>query len=281
MGNTKAIFATGTTVFTAAITFVACGSDKAKPDAPIVLIDAPIDTPPPIDAAPDAPSYDFSCMGNSAPAVGSNVTVAGTVNEVGFDLQSQQPTFGPLGSAAMELCTGDCTGSNSLGSGATDGSGNFSLGPITTGGSAVNGYVRMTHTGDRTILAFPSSPFAADTTQPVITFQDIIIQFGSQFGCAQQGSNGMVGLLVTDCSGQTIGDGANLTVGVQQNGSNVGDTPIDAGALSGMAGGFYLICNVPPGATTVTAKYNTMDLRSHDVDVTAGTTTETIIRPGY
>jgi hypothetical protein len=72
-----------------------------------------------------------------------------------------------------------------------------------------------------------------------------------------------------------------LTISVQQGGSNVGDAPIDAGAANSMAAGLFLICNVPPGTTTVGAKYMAMDLRAHDVLTTAGTTTETIVRPGY
>lgn len=279
MGNKKALFAISTTALAAAGTFVACGSDKAAtPDAPVVIHDSPVDTKL-IDAAPDAPSFDFSCAGNSAPAVGSNVTVTGTVNQVG--LMGTTPTFGPLAGAAVDFCKGSCTGAqNNLGSGTSDGSGNFSLGPVDTGGTAIDGYVRVTHTGDRTILGFPASPFAADGIQPVITFVDTIIQFGNAFGCPQTAGNGMIGLLVTDCNNQPI-TASGVTVAAQQGGSDVGDPPVDASALNQMAAGFYLICDVPPGTTTVTATYNGMTLRAHDVTTTAGTTTETIIRPGF
>jgi hypothetical protein len=280
MGNTKAIFATATTVATAALTIVACGSDKAKPDAPIVLIDAPVDTTPVADAPPDAPSFDFSCSGNSAPAVSANVTVNGNVEEVAFN---GGVSIQPLSGADVTLCKGNCQGgANNLGSGTTDGSGNFSIGPITTGGTAIDGYARVTHTGDRTILGFPAAPVATDITQPVITFQDTIIALLANFGCSQQAGNGMVAMFVTDCMNKPISDNSNLTVSVQQGGSDVGDPPINGGQLSQMAAGFYLICNVPPAAaTTVSAKYMNMDLRAHDVMTTAGTTTETIVRPGF
>jgi hypothetical protein len=278
MGNTKAIFATGATVFTAAVTIVACGSDHAAPDAAIVLIDSPVDMAPPIDSPPDAPSFDFSCSGNAAPTPDANVTISGTVNEVGY---SGGITFEPLAGAAVDLCTGNCMGQNNLGSGTTDGSGAFSFGPIATGGSAVDGYARVTNSGDRTILAFPAAPVAMDVQQPIITFQDLIISALGQAGCDQDAQNGMVAMFVTDCSNAPISDSTNLTISAQQGGSNVGDPPLDAGAVSSMAAGFFLICNVPPGTTTVTAKYGTMDLRAHDVLVTAGTTTETIIRPGF
>jgi len=282
MGNTRALFATTTTVITAAITIVACGSDKAKtPDAPVVLIDAPIDTPA-VDAAPDAPTFDFSCMGNSAPSVNANVTVSGAVEEIGFSGGS--PTIAPLAGADVNLCKGNCTGGgNNLGSGTTDGSGNFSIGPVATSGTAIDGYARVTHTGDRTVLGFPAAPVAMDVTQPIITFQSALIDtYGAAFGCAQTADKGMVALLVTDCMSNPISDSANLTVSVQQGGSDVGDTPINAGQLSSMAAGFWMICNVPAGtATTVSAKYMNTTLLAHDVVVTAGTTTETIVRPGY
>lgn len=281
MGNTRAFFATGTTVFTAAVTIIACGSDhKASPDAPVVLIDAPIDSKV-IDAAPDAPSFDFSCAGNSAPAVNANVTISGAVEEIGF--AGGSPTITPLSGAAVTLCKGNCNGtSNQLGSGTTNGSGDFSIGPVATGGTAIDGYARVTHTGDRTILGFPAAPVATDVTQPVITFSDTLIALLGNVGCSQQAGNGMVALFVTDCMNKPLSDSANVTVSVQQGGSNVGDPPIDAGTLSPMAAGFYLVCNVPAAAaTTVGAKYMNMDLRAHDVLTTAGTTTETIVRPGY
>jgi hypothetical protein len=283
MGNTKAIFATGTTVFTAAVTIIACGSDHAaKPDAPgMVVIDAPVDSPVSIDApVGSGSSYDFSCVGNSAPTPDSSVTITGAVEAV--SVNGTTPSLGFLGSAAMTLCKGNCVGPNALGSATTNGSGDWSIGPITTSGTAINGYVRMTHAAYRTVEAYPASPFAKNGVQPMLTFESIIITLGgSMFGCPQTTGNGMVGLLVTDCSGKPINDATNLTVAVQQGSATVGDTPISASGFGSAAAGFYLICDVPPGTTTVSAKYNNMDLLGHDVTTTAGTTTETIIRPGY
>jgi hypothetical protein len=273
----RALFVTGTTVFTAAITIVACGSDKATPDGSLVIIDSPIDMRPPADAPPDSPSFDFSCSGNAAPTPDANVTIAGSVNEVGFN---GSISFDALVGATVDLCTGDCNGGNNLGSGTTDGSGNFSFGPLPTGGSAIDGYARVASDGDRTVLAFPAAPVAMDVQQPVITFQNTIISLLGN-ACPQDDQNGMVAMFVTDCSNAAISDSSNLTISAKQGGTSVGDPPLNAGTVSSMAAGFFLICNVPPGTTTVTAKYGTMDLRAHDVLVTAGTTTETIVRPGF
>jgi hypothetical protein len=278
MGNKKAFFAISATALAAAGTFVACGSDKAAtPDAPVVIHDSPIDTKV-IDAAPDAPSFDFSCAGNSAPVPADNVTVSGIVEEVGYN---GSVTYMPLPGATVDFCTGNCTGQNALGSGTTDGSGNFSIGPTATGGTAIDGYVKITHTGDRTIMGFPASPIAADVVQPIITFSNLVIGGLSMVGCTQSAQNGMIGVLITDCMEKPISDSSSLTISVQQNGSNVGDAPLDASALNPMAAGFFLICNVPPGTTTVNATYSGMTLRAHDVTSSAGTTTETIVRPGF
>jgi hypothetical protein len=57
---------------------------------------------------------------------------------------------------------------------------------------------------------------------------------------------------------------------------------IDLGAISGMGGGLYMVCNVPANpTTTVGATYSGMMLRAHDVKVVAGATSATQLRPGY
>src|SRR3569623_1675055 len=83
MGNKKALFAVGTTALTALGTFVACGSDKAKPDAAVVH-DSPAQHDAPADAAPDASPYDFPCYGGSASGSAMDpLTVGGTTESFG------------------------------------------------------------------------------------------------------------------------------------------------------------------------------------------------------
>jgi hypothetical protein len=47
------------------------------------------------------------------------------------------------------------------------------------------------------------------------------------------------------------------------------------------AQGLFLVCNVPQATITIGAKYKTMTLLPHDVDVTKATTLATEVRPGY
>ena len=68
-----------------------------------------------------------------------------------------------------------------------------------------------------------------------------------------------------------------------QSGVDVaGTTTIDLDGGNPPAAGTYIVCNVPASyAMTVRATYKTTVLRSHDVAVGVGSTTATVIRPGY
>jgi hypothetical protein len=74
---------------------------------------------------------------------------------------------------------------------------------------------------------------------------------------------------------------SGVSVTVQQGGTMVGGTPQDLGLLSAMAEGLFLVCDVPPGTTTIGASFDGMTFLSHDVNVTAATLVETEVRPGY
>ena len=65
-----------------------------------------------------------------------------------------------------------------------------------------------------------------------------------------------------------------------------GTNVISLGSFSSMAAGTYLVCKVPPNATTsVGATYMATSglktLRAHDVGIVAGNITATQVRPGY
>jgi hypothetical protein len=235
----------------------------------------------------DAPSsgFDFSCTGNPAPTTAAaNVTISGTVTEV--SLNGTTPAINPLQGATVVACKGNCAGPNKLATSTSDASGNFSDGPFATGGTPLAGYFRMTHTGDRTIYEYPAVPVTADATGvPILTFTPTIIQALALVpgGCTQNdATKGMLAVLTTDCQDQRITDSANVTLTIKQGGTVVsGTTVIDLGALSPMAAGVFLVCNVPAGVTNVAAKYMSTTLLAHDVNVTAATTTSTEIRPGY
>ena len=256
----------------------ACGSNNNTPDAPIVVIDASPDAKVFLDAPP--PMFDFSCLNNNPPTVAAQVTLSGVVSEGSLN------GLNPLSGATVDACIGNCLGAaNKLGTATSDAQGAFTLGPITTGGTAIDGYLKMTNAGDRPAITYPHAAIAADAAGvPVLTFQPLIVSVAlPMVGCTQDDStNGMLAVVVNDCMGTRITDGTGLAIAVKQGGNTVGDQPIDAGNLSPMAAGVYLICNVPENATTnVSATYNGMDFLAHDIGVTKGTIVETEVRPGY
>jgi hypothetical protein len=263
------------------VALVACSSNKAKPDAPPPPIDASPDAKS-IDAPPDARPADLSCVGNTIGPVAATVTVAGTVTELG--IQGTSPTITPLAGATLNACKGNCQGANKLDTQTSDAQGAFTTKALTTGGTPLDGYISMTHTGDRTVQAYPPYPLTQNLPNvPILTFTPGILQALAIFaGCTQDAAKGMGAVIVTDCMNNRITDGANVALSLKQGGVEVtGTTVVDGGTLSPMGAGLFLICNVPPGLTTVNATYMSMTFLAHDMTFTAGTTSETQIRPGY
>jgi hypothetical protein len=274
MGNVRLYFV---------VALAACGSSKHNPDAMIVVHDAPPDMKIFMDAPIDAPpSFDLSCLGNTTePSTAANITVTGNVTEVGAGIP---PTFMPLVGATVDVCLGNCTGTtNNPATGTTDSSGNFSDGPWATGSTPQDVYLRLTHTGDRTVMEYPGEPLTGDFSGvPMFTIADAAVGNLALVGCTQNDmNNGMAAIAVTDCMNKPITDTANLTLTITQSGSPVGDTPISLGGVQANFKGTYLVCNVPPSTTTtVGATYKGMTFRSHDVNVVKATTTGAQVRPG-
>jgi len=289
MGNKKAFFAVTTTALAAAGTFVACGSDHAaKPDAPVVIHDSPVDTKV-IDAAPDAPAYDFSCHGQPLPTTGNATdNITGNVEEL--SINGTTPSISPLDGAtvALDMCRsgGNCTGQNHLTGSATTGgaagSGNFAFPNVNANSTALTGFVHVSHTGDRDNYTYLPAPIAADQVIPVLTFTTTAFATANQFlQGGQQPQNGNLALAVTDCANKPISDTANVVLSIKQGGNDVtGTTTVDLGSLQAQAAGTFIVFNVPPGATDVGATYNGMQLLTSTVNVTANASTETVIRPG-
>lgn len=277
MGNLRACFAVAT------LALAACGSDHAAVDASIKIIDAP---PPDMKVFEDAPppTFDFSCMGNAAPTTATaNITLSGTAQRVSLSGAAA------LSGATLKACKASgamCSGQDQYGTTATSAmDGSWSIGPFSTGGAPVEGYIDMTASTARPTLMFPPSPLTADQGMiPILGFDPQLIGFLQQAGCTQDDTmNGIVTVLVTDCMNAPIDDSAGTTLSIKQGGVEVtGATVIDLGQLSQQAAGTYLVCNVPENAmTTVGATYNSMALRAHDVKVVKGSTSITVLRPGY
>lgn len=277
MGNLKSCFIVATLSLAAA-----CGSDKAKPDAPIVIIDSPmIDTPTtPIDAPPDAPAYDFSCFGQPDPTTAADpITLSGTTRTLSMS--------GAMTVDAVDVGIFKTGTANAVDTQTSDANGNFTSGNITTGGVPFNGYIKGAKTGYRTSYLYPPTPAVASLTMvPVILFTDALLGQLAQFAQVTQDdtANGLLFLTVTDCSNMPI-QGATLSI--QQGGQSVG-TEFDLGALAQQAAGVIVVFNVPDGATDITGSYGGMNFPVHTVVAhkkgnganAVGTVTITTVRPG-
>jgi hypothetical protein len=96
-------------------------------------------------------------------------------------------------------------------------------------------------------------------------------------------SQSIVGLALVDCAGMPITDSGNVMLSVKQSGTAVaGTTTLDAGTLNQAAAGTFLVCGVPAAAATeVSATYMGHTFVAHSMKTVAGTTSATILVPGY
>ena len=267
----------------------ACGSNNNNTvDAHVIVPDTkPIDAPKVFNDAPPV-NYDFTCMGNAAPAAGSaaaSITASGIVTQI--DLQGTTPVITMPDGATLNACksgAADCTATgNHYGAQTMSaGGGLFSIGPFDTATNPVDLYVSMALTGDRPGRIYPAGPLVADQPNiPVLTFTNSAFTSLATF-TGQMAANGTIGLLVADCANTPIADASNVTLSIKQGGTAVANTnTVDLSTLSPMAAGAYLVFNVPPGETEVGATYKSMVLRPHVVSVVQATDSETIVRPGY
>ena len=150
---------------------------------------------------------------------------------------------------------------------------------ITTGGTPVNGYLKVTHSGQLDTYAYPSRPLAENlTTNVLMPTQSEIDFLGVAVGVTQSASNGFIGVVVKDCFGATV---AGATVSTTPAGTvryNAGTTP-SASATSTSSDGVAYVFNVPAGDVTVRANGGGETLRQHVVTARAGTVTLTEIQP--
>ncbi len=278
MGNIR-LFASSLFALT---TLVACGDDGGTPmivDSMTIVDAPPVDNAPPIDQP--MVTYDFSCFGNSPPAVATTVMIAGTAQEV--YLNGIQPGVRAADMTSIKACTGDCQGPNELDvlpmTGAT---GEFMTDTIATNEAAIDGYLSATRAGDLPTLLFPHAPLSESLAgAPLLMIQSSLLQALTFAGLPEQDpANGVVAIAVTDCSA-TLQGVSGAIVSLTQGGSPVGDDPLDAGQFDEMAAGVYVITNVPPGTVIASAMYGSQGFLMNDMTVVAGTVTTAQVRPGY
>ena len=270
MGNLRTVMSA------ALLSFAACSGDgAAKPDAPLIHLDAAIDAvpdaPPPI----DAPSYDFTCLNNTAPTTASaTISVSGTTQV----LNGMTPT--PAGMVSLEARKVSDDSLLDI-DGPTAAQGAYTLGPITTTGVPVDAYIKATRAGtamERTTLVFTPQPLVASQMNvPVLMVSDAQINAIGQGVFTQDPAKGFFGVFVVDCAGTPVADASLF---VKKNGTSTG-TAVDLGTFFPQAAGTWFVFNVDPGDIVVNAMLGANTFRAHTVKSAAATTTTTVVRPGF
>jgi hypothetical protein len=158
--------------------------------------------------------------------------------------------------------------------------GSYSL-EITTGGQALDGFVKATITGFLDTYLYAPAPLAADFASASINMVDSgIYDLLANTLCAgnQMTTNGVIALEVQDDSGNTIA-GATATTspaptGVCYDNNGFPNKTATVTASDGIA----YIFNVT-GEATVSASLTGMTFTSHQVNARAGALTTTIVAP--
>ena len=213
-----------------------------------------------VDAEPAPPMITISGTAQTLGATGGTTPATGVV--VGAYARSNPNT-------AVQTAT-------------TDGSGNFTM-TVSTGGVALDGFLKATDSGYLDTYVWPPAPLAANFSGASVNFInsfDESIATGTlcQVSGGQKSSDALIALEVHDGSGNTIGGvavAANPAAAkVCYDGSN--GLPSASPTTTG-SDGVALLINVPAGNTTLSATKTGATYGSHVVNGIAGAFTTTII----
>jgi hypothetical protein len=214
------------------------------------------------------PAPGFACLGDTLPT-----TAPGGIAITG---QIKTPSATPVSGATVTAYrTGDTT---TLATATSNTPGNYTL-QVTTGGTPVDGYLRVTHSGEIDTYAYPARPLAADVVTNVLMVTPTEFSFlAGAAGITPVAGKGFIGVIVANCDGTPL---AGATVSSTPAGTvryNAGGLPSPS-ATSTAADGIAYIANVAAGDVTVQASASGHALRSHVVNARADVITLTQIQP--
>ncbi len=216
------------------------------------------------------PAPGFECLGAPLPTTApATVTVSGQILQ-----NALSPTA--LGNAIIDAFrTGNPT---ALATDTSNTPGFYSL-SISTGGAPVDGYLRVTHSGQVDTYAYPSRPLFVDLmTNVLMPTSNELAFLGAAVGVTQATGNGFIGVVVKNCDGTAL---AGATVSTNPPGTvkyNSGSTPSST-ATSTSSDGVAYVFNVTAGNVTVMANASGNVLRQHVVNARANVVTLTEIQP--
>jgi hypothetical protein len=241
---------------------VACGGDgKATPDSS----GGGDDASPPADARIDAPP---------APPM---ITVTGTAFSRGTGPST------PVADAVIQLFR-DTDESTPIGMTTTNAQGAFSI-TVSTGGVAVEGFLKATKATFKDTYLYPPGPIAADTTAPVNMIAANLWDTLSNVAQGDQmNGNGLIALVVVDGSAATSMAVAGATVS-----SNPAATAVRYSGALGLpspqptataADGLAYLFNVRPNVPiTVSATKPGSTFKTHGLKAWPDNLTTTLITP--
>mgnify|MGYP003575657376 CR=1 FL=1 len=218
------------------------------------------------------PAAGFECVGAALP------TQAPALIQIDGQILGNALSPGPISNAIVTAFRVGVTDSIATATSNTPG---FYALSISTGGTPVNGYLRVTHSGQVDTYAYPSRPLAGNlTTNVLMPTQGELDFLALAVGVTQSASNGLIGVVVKDCNGAEV---AGATVSITPAGSstvryNSGSAPSST-ATATSADGVAYVFNVPAGDVTVMATANGHTLRQHVVNARAAVVTLTEIQP--
>ena len=216
------------------------------------------------------PGPGYGCLGlplpTTAPAL---VNVSGQVRAGALNPNAL------AGAEVFAFRTGDTT---TLAADTSNTPGFYALG-ITTGGTPVDGYVRLTHSGQITTYAYPSRPLAADlvTNVLMITTSEFGV-LGTIVQVSPEAGKGFIGVIVKDCNGAAIAGATVTTIPAGTVRYNSGSAP-SSSATSTSNDGVAYVFNVTAGNVTVQANGGGHTLFQHVVNARADVVTLTEIQP--
>ncbi len=214
------------------------------------------------------PAAGFECLGQALPT-----TAPALVNLSG---QVRTYTSSPIsGASVVAFRVGNAT---ALDSTVTNTPGQYSIG-ITTGGTPVNGYLRVTDGTHMPTYAYPAVPLATDVTENVLMISST--EFGvlaAAAGITPVAGKGFIGVVVKNCQGTAIAGAKVTTSPAGEVRYNAAGFPSSTASSTDSTGIAY-VANVTAGNVTIMATASGHTLRQHVVNAAADAITLTEIQP--
>ena len=216
------------------------------------------------------PAAGFECLGQALPTTApTTISVSGRIT---------QNFFSPTALRGAYIFAFRTGATDPLAADTSDTPGNYSV-SITTGGTPVNGYIRVTDSTHLTTYAYPAVPLATSDTQNVFMATASEFSFlASAAGINPVAGDGFIGVIVSNCAGDPIAGASVTSSPAGEVRYNAGGVP-SSSATSTAADGVAYIANVAAGNVTVQGTASGHSLRQHVVNARADAITLTQIQP--